>query len=107
MQIVFGLDTDADGVVDSTYSDDITSMTAAVIRAQVVEVRVHILAQEGQRDDSYENPYDNVTVGSGSAGRSFVFASSGFTSSGNVSNNFKHYRWKVHNIVVKPKNLAQ
>ena len=23
------------------------------------------------------------------------------------NNNFKHYRWKVYNIVVKPKNLAQ
>ena len=81
-------------------------MTAANIRAQLVEVHVHILAQEGQRDDSYTYPDDNVTVGSEGAGRT----SSSLPTvhfSGNVSNNFKHYRWKVYNIVVKPKNLAQ
>jgi prepilin-type N-terminal cleavage/methylation domain-containing protein len=108
MQVVYGMDTNGDGVVDNTYSDDISvGMTAADIRAQLVEVRVHILAQEGERDDSYAYPYDNVTVGSGGAGRAFNFTSFGFTSSGNVMNNFKHYRWKVYNIVVKPKNLAQ
>jgi type II secretory pathway pseudopilin PulG len=108
MQVVYGLDTNGDGVVDNTYSNDISvGMTAAVIRTQLAEVRVHILAQEGQRDDSYAYPYDNVTVGSEGAGRSFVFTSYGFTSSGINMNNFKHYRWKVYNIVVKPKNLAQ
>jgi len=108
MQVEYGLDTNADGVLDNTYSDDISvGKTAADIRAQLLEVRVSILAQEGQRDDSYAYPYDNVTVGSGGAGRTFNFTSFGFTSSGNVMNNFKHYRWKVYNIVVKPKNLAQ
>lgn len=108
MQVEYGLDTNADGVVDNTYSDDISSgMTAAVIRAQLMEVRVAVLSQEGQRDDSYEYPYNDVTVGTAGAGRIFNFAASGFTSSGNVANNFKHYRWKVYNIVVKPKNLAQ
>lgn len=108
MQVEYGLDSNADGVLDNTYSDDISvGKTAADIRAQLMEVRVSILAQEGQRDDSYAYPYDNVTVGSGGAGRTFNFTSFGFTSSGNAANNFKHYRWKVYNIVVKPKNLAQ
>ncbi len=101
MQVVYGMDTNADGVVDNTYSDDISvGMTAANIRARLAEVRVHILAQEGQRDDSYAYPYDNVTVGSGGAGRTFIFSSSGITG-------FRNYRWKVYSIVVKPKNLAQ
>jgi len=109
MQVEYGLDTNADGVVDNTYSQDVSSKTAADIRKQLLEVRVSILAQEGQRDDSYTYPYDNVTVGSAGAGRNFDFTSSsyGFTSSGNVVNNFKHYRWRVYHIVVKPKNLAQ
>lgn len=107
MQVEYGLDTNADGVLDNPYSNDISSMSAANIRAQLLEVRVGILAQEGQRDDSYAYPYDNVTVGSAGAGASFVFTSNGFTSSGINANNFKHYRWKVYNIVVKPKNLAQ
>lgn len=108
MQVVYGMDNNADGVIDNTYSDDISAgMTAADIRTQVAEVRVHILAQEGQRDDSYSYPNDNVTVGSGSVGRAFNFASYGFVSSGDVPGNFKHYRWKLYNIVVKPTNLAQ
>ena len=72
-----------------------------------MEVRVDVLSQEGQRDDSYEYPNNDVTVGTAGAGRIFNFGALGFTSSGNVTNNFKHYRWKVYNIVVKPKNLAQ
>lgn len=113
MQVVYGLDTDLNPATDPVPSDVITPLfpagptAAADIRAQLQEVRVHILAQEGQRDDTYAYPYDNVSVGSGSAGRTFDFTSYGFISSGNVTNNFKHYRWKVYNIVVKPKNLAQ
>jgi prepilin-type N-terminal cleavage/methylation domain-containing protein len=110
MQLVYGLDSDADGVVNNwtpTLDTLGTPHTAADIRRQLVELHVHILAQEGQRDDSYAYPYDNVTVGSESAGRSFVFTSYGFIPSGNVANNFKHYRWKVYNITVNPKNLAQ
>jgi len=107
MQVEYGLDTNADGVVEGWSSDITGGMAAADIRAQLVEIRVSILAQEGQRDDSYAYPYDNVTVGSKGVGRSFVFTSFGFTPTGNVTNNFKHYRWKVYNIVVKPKNLAQ
>ena len=107
MQIVYGLDTDANPLTDLIWSDVIPGLAADAIRTQLKEVHVHILAQEGQRDDSYAYPYDNVTVGSGAAGRSFVFTSYGFTSSGININNFKHYRWKVYNIVVKPKNLAQ
>jgi hypothetical protein len=61
----------------------------------------------GQRDDTYTYPSDNAYVGSEGAGRTFVFASNGFTSTGMSNTNFKHYRWKVYNIVVKPKNLAQ
>ena len=107
MQIVYGLDTDANPLTVLSWSDIISGLTADAIRTQLKEVHVHILAQEGQRDDSYAYPYDNVTVGSEGAGRSYDFTSFGFTSTGNVANNFKHYRWKVYNIVVTPKNLAQ
>ena len=107
MQIVYGLDADANPLTPLLWSDVISGLAADAIRAQLKEVHVHILAQEGQRDDSYAYPYDNVSVGSEGVGRTFNFTSFGFTSSGNVTNNFKHYRWKVYNIVVKPRNLAQ
>lgn len=113
MQIVFGRDADLDPATNPSWSDQITPFfpagptAAANLRAQLQEVHVHILAQEGQRDDSYTYPFDNVAVGSEGINRIFDFASLGFASSGNVASNFKHYRWKVYNIVVKPKNLAQ
>lgn len=113
MQIVYGRDADLNPATALSWTDSLTPFfpagptAAADIRAQLEEVHVHILAQEGQRDDSYAYPFDNVAVGSEGVNRAFVFTSQGFTSSGNVTNNFRHYRWKVYNIVVKPKNLAQ
>jgi prepilin-type N-terminal cleavage/methylation domain-containing protein len=95
MQIVYGLDNNADGAVEAWSSDISAGMTAADIRTQLAEVRVHILAQEGQRDDSYTTPSGTIFVGSQGVGRNF-----------NVGVN-THYRWKQYSIVVKPKNLAQ
>ena len=95
IQVVYGLDNNADGAVDAWSSDISVGMTAADIRTQLAEVRVHLLAQEGQRDDSYRTPTDNIYVGSQSMGRNF-----------DVSG-YRNYRWKLYSIVVKPKNLAQ
>jgi prepilin-type N-terminal cleavage/methylation domain-containing protein len=96
MQVVYGLDTNGDGVRDA-WEDDIRTLlpTAANIRAQVVEVHVHVLSQEGQLDDTYANPVTSLYVGSGGKGNNF-----------NLSG-YKNYRWKVNSIAVKPKNLAQ
>jgi hypothetical protein len=95
MQVVYGLDNNADGAVEAWSSDISTGMTAADIRAQLAEVRVHILEQEGQRDDSYTTPSNTIFVGSQGLGRNF-----------DVSG-YRNYRWKQYSIVVKPKNLAQ
>jgi hypothetical protein len=95
MQIVYGLDNNADGAVEAWSSDISAGMTAEDIRTQLAEVRVHILAQEGQRDDSYTTPSGTIFVGSQGVGRNF-----------NVGVN-TNYRWKQYSIVVKPKNLAQ
>jgi hypothetical protein len=92
MQVIYGLDTDGDKIVNF-WSDDISATSAAVIRSQLVEVRIHILAQEGQRDDSYTTPSDSITVGSQGAGRNFDVSGS------------RNYRWKVYTVVVKPRNL--
>ncbi len=96
MQVVYGLDNNADGVVDA-WTPDISALlpTAADVRAQVVEVHVHILAQEGQRDDSYTNTMNPIPVGSMGVVNNFDLTGYG------------NYRWKVYSIAVKPKNLAQ
>jgi prepilin-type N-terminal cleavage/methylation domain-containing protein len=97
MQVVYGLDNNANGEVD-IWNDTLdilgTPHTAADIRAQLAEVHVHILAQEGQRDDSYTHPATTIPVGS-----------EGFVNNFDVSA-YRNYRWKVYNIVVRPKNLA-
>ena len=104
MQVVYFLDTDTNPLTPPIPSDDISvGMTAADIRAQLVEVRVYILGQEGQRDDSYtyKNVLDNthaneILVGPDTVHGRYI----------NLSG-YLNYRWKVYNIVVKPKNLAQ
>ena len=101
IQVDFAFDTDLDPATFPVPSDTITPVypagptAAADLRAQLSEVRVYILAQEGQRDDSYTTPTDNIYVGLPGLGRDF-----------DVSG-YRNYRWKVYSIVVKPKNLAQ
>jgi prepilin-type N-terminal cleavage/methylation domain-containing protein len=99
MQVVYGYKNNpSDNIV--VWTPDLAGLfpagpnAAADIRSKLVEVRVHILGQSGQRDDSYTFPQDNVYVGSEAAGRSF-----------DVSG-YRNYRWKQYTIVVKPRNLA-
>jgi len=96
LQVVYGLDINSDGTADS-WTDDISALlpTAADIRAQLAEIRVHILAQEGQRDDTYTHATNPITVGSEGVGNSFSITG------------YQHYRWRLYSIVVRPKNLAQ
>jgi type II secretory pathway pseudopilin PulG len=94
MEVIYGLDTDGIPSTALVWSDDITGLSADAIRSQVKEVRVYILAQEGQRDDSYRTPSDNISVGSAVLWEDF-----------DVSG-YRNYRWKVYTIVVKPRNLA-
>jgi prepilin-type N-terminal cleavage/methylation domain-containing protein len=95
LQVVFGLDNNADREVDG-WNLTMGGMTADQIRAQLVEVHVNILVQQGQRDDSYRYPNPTVYVGSPDIGGGRFFDVSAY----------RNYRWKVYNIVVKPKNLA-
>ena len=95
MEVIYGLDTDGNPATNLAWDDDISGLTADAIRTQLKEVRVYILAQEGQRDDSYRTPSDNITVG----------PSVSLGSNSDVSG-YRNYRWKVYTIVVKPRNLG-
>lgn len=95
MKVVYGYDNNADGFLEWTDEISVVGATAADIRSKLGEVHVHVLAQEGQRDDAYRTPTDIIDVGS-----------EGFLHHFDVSG-YRNYRWKVYNIVVKPKNLAQ
>jgi hypothetical protein len=95
LQVVYGIDNNADGTADAWRDDIPAGWTAADIRAQLAEIRVHILAQEGQLDNTYTHPTNPITVGSEGAGNSF-----------SITGN-EHYRWRLYSIVARPKNLAQ
>lgn len=114
MQVVYGIDNDEDGdfeigAAGSTdmYTADISAFNASQVRQQVKEVRVYILAHEGQKDSTYDatSIYPSAIVqlpaapdpGAGS-GSTFDFTAAGIT-------DWNNYRWKVYRIVVKPNNL--
>jgi prepilin-type N-terminal cleavage/methylation domain-containing protein len=97
MQVVFRRDTDSDGAAD-TSSNNISTLTAQQIRDTLKEVRVYILAQEGQRDPSYTFTPATITVGDFGLGSSFNLSTT-------IGTGWQNYRWKVYTLVVTPKQL--
>ncbi len=91
LQVVYFLDTTAppDGEVDNR-TNNITGLNAAAIRAQLREVRVYILAQEGQVDRRYTYPTGTVTVGEFGWGSIFDLTALGA--------DWQNYRWKVYTV---------
>ena len=104
MQIIFGLDNDGDGdfepvVSTDGWSEDITALTAQQVRDQVKEIRVYILAHEGQMDLTYTYPTQILSLGGDiGLGRNYDLAAG-------IGANWQNYRWKVYTLVVRPENL--
>jgi len=91
-----------DGIAE-TFSNGLSVAAgpgaAQTIRDQLKEVRVYILAHEGQRDTSYTHTTNPMLVGeSATLGRNFDFTTNGIT-------NWQNYRWKVYTLVVRPNSL--
>jgi len=106
MQVVFRLDTNADGAVDLP-TDDISTLSAEQIRTQVREVRVYILAHEGQTDNSFT--YRNSSSMAGCTSPTQIYVGDPAIGMGgcfDIGTNV-HYRWKVYVIAVYPKNMRQ
>jgi prepilin-type N-terminal cleavage/methylation domain-containing protein len=115
MQVVFGLDMDEDGA-DDTYTDpsahhydssieDIsgteileTFADAALLRNRLRQIRIYILAQEGQMDTSYTYPNPAVQIIDRDLGLIKTFDLS-------FIQNWSNYRWKLYTMVVTPYNL--
>jgi hypothetical protein len=94
LQVIYRRDTDDDGTIDNT-TDDISALTTQQIRDQVKEIRVYILAHEGQRDVNYTQTPTTIYVGDPGIGGGRNF---------NIGTNV-NYRWKLYTLVVKPNNL--
>jgi prepilin-type N-terminal cleavage/methylation domain-containing protein len=100
MQVVAFLDTDNDGAGDDS-SDFLLAADAETIRNRVKEIRVYILAQEGQRDPGYIHAPAVIQVGESAViGRNFDLSS---LVPGSLD--WQNYRWKIHTLVVRPKSL--
>ncbi|OPY75941.1 MAG: hypothetical protein A4E65_03342 [Syntrophorhabdus sp. PtaU1.Bin153] len=98
MQVVYGLDTDNNGAIESRVND-ISSLSASDIRAQVREVRVYVLSHEGPVDPGFRYPNANVMVGeSASLGRTFNLST--------IGTKWQNYRWKVSTLVVRTRGLS-
>jgi prepilin-type N-terminal cleavage/methylation domain-containing protein len=97
MKVIFRIDTDNDGVINIPV-DSLAGLSAQVIRNQVKEIRIYILAQEGQLDPGYKSP-SPIYVGDASI-------DNGLGRSYNIGT-YVNYRWKLYTIVVRPKNMRQ
>lgn len=105
MQVLYRLDADADGILETTR-DDLTLTSAANIWNQVKEVRVYILAHEGQFDRFYT--FNNFTTGlCPTCVRVGETTYSGFSRSYDLATvpNYQNYRWKLYTIVIKTNNM--
>lgn len=126
MKVDYWLDTNGDGVVDwgqpqtpfsasdtvqggMNPANDINILTAEQIRNMLKEVRVYIVAQEGQKDLNYDfsqgETVQTVTANeySGSQSRTLTLVNL-YRVFGNTYD-YKYYRWKVYTIAVQPNNL--
>ncbi len=122
MQVVLGWNSDASpekSTAVDTYSDASGSGLSGMItspsiiqgymadptevRRRLRLVKVYILAQDGGRDPNFRNPSgSSITIGGpGDPNPKTVQLNDGTSTSANKVN----YRWKLHRIVVRPKNL--
>ncbi len=99
MKVIFRLDTTGGGTINLT-TDALTGMSARDIRTQLKEVRIYILAQQGQKDTNYTSPA-SICVGEMS-GSTCVTPGHTYNFGTNIN-----YRWKLYTIVVQPKNVRQ
>jgi prepilin-type N-terminal cleavage/methylation domain-containing protein len=126
MHVDYMLDTNVDGTVE-TRADDImtgiqnnaiacpTNDPACLIWSELKEVRVYIIAQEGQRDATYDFSNGGTrksfsvteTLGSASQTISLPGVASGVADMSTLIGDpeYKYYRWKLYTLVVQPNNL--
>lgn len=92
MKAVLVLDVNNDGNLSYGTSLPVASDNAAAIRSQLRQVRVYIVAQEGQRDPSYQSA---ATINMPDPN----FALPPFT----VPD--RNYRWRVYSLIITPESL--
>jgi prepilin-type N-terminal cleavage/methylation domain-containing protein len=99
MQVVLGLDTDDDHNIDMWDEGGVAAaaLTQKSLRKQLKQVRVYILMQNGNRDESLQGPA-SMLVGDAALGI-------GQTITFDTAQSQEKYRWKLVTISVTPRNL--
>ena len=82
----------------SDILDWFNNKDAKRIREQLKVVKVYILAQEGKRDSSYTFPQNKIIIGNDDE--------KSLTREYTLTDEQRHYRWKLYRLIVKPKNLV-
>jgi len=97
MKMVMMVDEDGDPATPltaATAGSWPTAVTSAKqIREQLGEIRIYILAQEGQRDSGYQSPA-TISITDPDAGTLMTYT---------VPD--RNYRWKIYTMVMKPYNM--
>jgi len=96
MQVQFDLDTDQDGTADDLSRNDISGFDARQVRDQVKQIRVSLLAHEGEYDKDYLHSVSSINLGDVSVD----LTDAAFQSKG------RNYRWKVYTLSVTPQDLG-
>lgn len=99
MRVIFR-EENVNGIWTNADQLDAAGLNAAEnIRNALKEVRIYILAHEGQEDMSYTYPNPTITLAEDMPAtyqRTFT-----------IGPDWAHYRWKVYTIVARPTNLVQ
>jgi|Deesub1362B_J571_1020462.scaffolds.fasta_scaffold00061_114 prepilin-type N-terminal cleavage/methylation domain-containing protein len=122
-QIILGLDNNENGIVGTYANADGSTVTgglsenegasavdiqqvlgnAQLLRERLKEIRIYILAHEGQRDRDYDFGSTTIEVGEFGLGHDGANA---FNLKNRIGNEYKRYRWKVYKMLIKPDNLS-
>jgi hypothetical protein len=118
MQVRFCLNTGTATLPNYAIDDGtvVNNLTAAQLRQQLVDIQVFIVAQEGQRDASYDFANKGRTAGVGFRPRAYcgpnLLASSDFDMvdlSGLVNtptvDEYRRYHWRLYTIVQRPTSM--
>lgn len=100
MQAVFAMDQDNDPTTFDTYGN-LPTLTAEQVRTRVKEVRIYILAHEGQRDTFYTYPNATVVLTDPNASTQNTIDLNTLVG----DSTYVNYRWKIYTMVIKPFNL--
>lgn len=93
-----GLLTSTEGGTETTVQQ--TLADASLLRTRLKDVRVYILAHEGQKDAFYT--YPNATINLTDQDLGVLKA---FDLNTDVGTTYVNYRWKIYTLVIKPFNL--